>query len=466
MATISNVVQKGLVSPYISPASAYVPSPVSKTSGVVSTSANSMTPNMSTNSGPAYSPPASTSSGFSSSLPYTPAQNSGATTTPYSGYTPPQTTYTSPASSYVPSPKSNGAGTVTSPAPAYTGQGLSTEQQANAKTPEQIAAENALKNPPQNNQTKPTYNTDPYTANAPTYSGLVGSLAGQATAPTQQYIDAQNQYLEANKALSSLREEAATQTRNIGGSRTNLAEAGGEQGLLQNLVAGKEAALAGQMSAAQAAAQTATGQQSAQMSGMGAAAGLGAPQQAGPTNVPFNPLTGQYGTPAAGAYGDGTTGGLQGVGNISGQMEIGGQVAQQNSMLGSAQTTGDALKTLISQNDINPSAFTPFNGVVQTIGAYTSNEAYQKFSGQISDFVSKIAPILGGPGGNTTDYRTQLAGTILNRWASGESINNVITYFLNQAKQNIEGLKTGGGAGYGSQSNQSSNQQGDNLYSW
>lgn len=148
--------------------------------------------------------------------------------------------------------------------------------------------------------------TNPYTAKAPTYPGLVGALASTASQPSEGFTKAQEQYLGAAKGLQELRTDAATQTSNIGRSRTNLAEAGGEQGILQSLVAGKEVALTGEMTASQAAAQAATGQQNVQQQGLGVAAGYSQPQQLGYNMQYTNPLTGQ-------PYGGGQGGNLQSV---------------------------------------------------------------------------------------------------------------------------------------------------------
>ncbi len=292
-------------------------------------------------------------------------------------------------------------------------------------------------------------NTNPYFANSPSFGGLVGGLATTASSPTPQFTAAENQYNQANQQLQQLQTDAATQAANIGGSRTNLAEAGGETGILQNLVSGKEAALTGEMSAAQQAAQTATAQQQAQQSGLAAAGGLAQPQQVGPTNVPFNPTTEQYGSPAAGAYGGGN--GLQSVGGIQGQMDIGQQVTQLNSYLGGANVVGSNLQKLISDNNINPTGITYANGAIQFGEQQMSNPQYQEFAGQINDFVSSLAPIL-GVGGSTTDMKTQMSSQIVNALQSGQSINQVIGYFLQQAQQKIQGLSSGGGAGLGSSS--------------
>lgn len=303
-------------------------------------------------------------------------------------------------------------------------------------------------NNPQNPQ-----NLNPYTAQAPTYPGLVGSLASTASQPSQQYLDAQKQYLGANEQLQKLQSDAAQQNANIGGSRTNLAEAGGERGLLQNLVANKESALTGEMNAAQSAAQVATGQQGTQQTGLNEAGQLGAPQQAGPTNVPFNPLTGQYGTPAAGAYdANGGSNPLQSIGNISGQIGVGEKNAQLNSVLGGAQVVGRNLQGLITKNNINPSDATFLNAMNQYLQTgVLSNPQYQEFTGQVNELINSLAPILGA-GGSATDMKTQMASQILNAKASGKSMNDVIGYFLDQAKQKLQGQLQGGGVNTGAQS--------------
>lgn len=168
-----------------------------------------------------------------------------------------------------------------------------------------FSTENYYKAHPSANPANNTQlDTNPFTAKAPTYPGLVGSLASTASQPSEGFTKAQEQYRGANQALQELRTDAATQTSNIGRSRTNLAEAGGEQGILQQLVAGKESALTGEMTAAQQAAQAATVQQNVQQSGLGQAAGFSQPQQVGYGVQYTNPLTGQ-------PYGGGTGGSLQ-----------------------------------------------------------------------------------------------------------------------------------------------------------
>ncbi len=124
------------------------------------------------------------------------------------------------------------------------------------------------------------------------FGGTVGALGTMAGNSSPQYQAAQSQYNQANSDLAALKADAANQEKNIGGSRTNLSEAGGEEGLLQNLVSGKEAALTGEMSAAQQAAQVATGQQSTQQQGLGTAGSLLQPQVGSYGQTQYNPLGG------------------------------------------------------------------------------------------------------------------------------------------------------------------------------
>lgn len=304
-------------------------------------------------------------------------------------------------------------------------------------------------------------NRSPYTSQAPSYSGLVGALANTANQPSQAFLDAQAQ---AKQALADLTTSRTNEANALSLNAQNPIPLEFQQGrgqILQNQYLQQQNAYAQEYAGATAQEAAATGQQGAQQSGLGAAGALAAPQLAGITNIPFNPVSGQFGQ-ISGVAASGGQGGLQGIGNIQGQIGIGQTTAQQNAILGSAKATGDALQNLITNAGINPYGFTPLNGLVQTAANYTSNPQYQEFAGQINDFVGKIAPILGGPSGATTDYKTQLAGQILNAWASGQSIKDVISYFLNQAQKNIQGYSTGGGVTPGQTSAPQGNTQGNN----
>lgn len=339
--------------------------------------------------------------------------------------------------------------------------------------------------------------------NPATFPGLVNQLGNTASAPTTQYTNAQgnsstaqtgllasgaqpmpqytaaqDQYNSANAKLAALRDQYATQTNNIATTPSDLSLANGEQGALYNRFSGQEAALTGEMTAAQSAAQVATGQQSAQQQGLasagstantaagaatgqqgtqqlglGAAGALAQPSYLAPGQSPYSPTSNQYGQ-LAGTQGG--SGGLQGIGNISGQIGVGQNVAQLNSYLGGAQVVGNNLNDLITQNNINPTGLTYANGALQFGAQAMSNPAYQKFTGQINDFIGSLAPIL-GVGGSVTDMKTRMSSQIVNALQSGSTIKDVVSYFLDQAKQKVQGLSSGGGAGVGSQSSGNSN---------
>lgn len=296
--------------------------------------------------------------------------------------------------------------------------------------------------------TQPT-NTNPYTATPPAYGGIIGSLATTASQPSPQFTQAYQDYLNAKNALQQ------SQAAEYGpeGALPKLAQTPiplefqqGRGAVLQQAFQAQQQQYAQSMAGAASVLGAATSQQQAQQQGLGAAAGLTAPQQVTPTNVPFNPVTGTYGSPAATAFGAGT--GLQNIGNIEGQINVGQNVAQLNSYLGGAQVVGKNLNDLISSANINPQPITYVNGLLQFGADVMSNPQYRQFAGQLNDFVASLAPIL-GVGGNVTDMKTQMSNQIVNGLQSGQTIQQVVNYFLDQAKQKIIGLSAGGGAGVG-----------------
>lgn len=311
--------------------------------------------------------------------------------------------------------------------------------------------------PPQTSAPQPQtglvdLNANPYTAQAPTFPGLVGSLSTTAATSSPQYQAAQNQYLSANQQLEQLKTQAAQQNANIGGSRTNLAEAGGEQGLLQNLTANSEAALTGEMSAAQAAAQAATGQQATQQSGLAGAAGLSAPQGANSLGT-FNPTTGQYNS-----YGGGTGGGASEAGAVQTQIQQGSQVQTMVGQQSQAQALAQNLSSLIESAGINPnntSVFTGFmNGVNQWLNTQSGDPQYQNFANLLNEISSRYASILNQSGGTPTDQST-ISHSIINGLASGQSIQQVLGSLDKNATDSINALK--GAAGNNAISGNSNN---------
>lgn len=303
-----------------------------------------------------------------------------------------------------------------------------------------------------NGQTLPGYgqqngqSTSPYSSTSPTYPGLIGALATTAQGPTQAFTDAQNQYNQANQQLKDLQTQEAQQNANIGGSRTNLAEAGGEQGLLQNLYGTQASALTGEMTAAQAAAQNATTQQGTQQSGLAAAGAEAAPQNANALGT-YNPATGQYSQ-----YGGGTGGGAATAGAVGTQMEQGATVQTMTGNQAQAQSLTQNLTNLLKQNNINPtmpggiSALQGVaSGIQQWIDTQTGDPHYQNYANLINEISQKYATILNSSGGTPTD-QSQLSHQIINALASGQDLQTVIQQLDQNATGSIDALKKASGS--------------------
>jgi hypothetical protein len=306
-----------------------------------------------------------------------------------------------------------------------------------------------------------TFNTNPYNASAPTYPGLVGALAGTASQPSAAFQQGQQ---EQQQLENEIQQSIANQTEANVANETNPIPIEFQQGrgqVLQTQYSNQQAALASQLQNALGQEQAGTSQQGTQQSGLAGAAGLAAPQNANALGT-YSPTTGEYN--GYGGTAGGSASGLQAGGNALGQVGIGQQVAQLNSSLGGAQVVGNNLQNLITQNNINPTGLTYANGALQFGQQALSNPAYQEFQGQINDFIASLAPILGA-GGNVTDMKTQMSSQIVNALQSGQSINQVISYFLQQAQQKIQGLQQGGGVNTQSNATTGTNNQPVSGYS-
>lgn len=169
------------------------------------------------------------------------------------------------------------------------------------------------------NPTAPTSSTTPpqySSTNPPTVGSTSSQLANILNSPSPQVLSAQ-------QAITDLQNEYAQKGVNINQTAGFLTQGQGEQGMLQNqyLTA---------LSAAQTQLNNAMQSQAQGIGALESAQGAVMPQQVSPTNVPYNPATNTYGTPAASGYG---VNGLNGVYSMLGSA----QAAQNN-----AQTAGTA----------------------------------------------------------------------------------------------------------------------------
>lgn len=287
------------------------------------------------------------------------------------------------------------------------------------------------------------------------YGQLITGAANMAAQQSPQYVAAQKQYLDLQNQIAALQQNQAQQTANIEGSPIDLSLATGQEGILNRLYASKQAALAGQLSGAQAAAQTATGQQATQLGGLESAAGLAQPQPANALGT-FNPVTGQYSQ-----YGGGQGGGAAVAGAVGTQIQQGAAVQTMKGQQSQAQALAKNLGSLIDSAGINPtnaSALTAFaNGVNQWINTQSGDPQYQNFANLINEISSRYASILNQAGGTPTDQST-ISHSIINGLASGQDIKTVLGSLDKNADDSIDALRRT------SQGNAATNQSGGNTF--
>lgn len=164
------------------------------------------------------------------------------------------------------------------------------------------------------------------------------------------------------------------------------------------------------------------------------------PQQVSPTNVPYNPITGQYGNPAANAYGGN---GLAGVGALQQQQQQGADIQTMSSAIN--QTSGLIAKTkqdIASNPQFNIAPIPLANALQSWLSTnVVSSPQYQNIINDLSEVANTIAPVLGVPG-NPTNLKTIIANELVPKLLQGQDIGTVLDNLeananvkLNAAKQ-------------------------------
>ncbi len=302
------------------------------------------------------------------------------------------------------------------------------------------------------------------------------------------------QIAQTQQEIADLKKEAAQQIANIGGSRTNLAEAGGEQGLLQNLYANKLGALNTQL-------QQQTQEQQIQQEAVGKALGAVAPQAVPYSSQYISPATGQ---PIAGGT---TPGNLQDAASLyasrvlSGGMSYDqatqalssyGPVGQQEltKLLGSdfstvqsnvnaaiqgqlgpaAQNAANQLQNLQTTMASSPTLIStgmPFvNAIARTLSSISGVGAgsSQALASAVTDARAAMANALGVANNSTPSTYDEYVRTLLPDGITPDQLSNAITQFMNQIQGKLEAYKVPGTTQY--QSNVTNQNATGNLYSW
>ncbi len=286
---------------------------------------------------------------------------------------------------------------------------------------------------------------NPNTATGNTFNNTVGTLAQTASQPSAQFTQAENAYQQTAAQLAANKAEEAQQNANILGGRTNLQEAGGEQGILAGLAAGQQAALTGQMTAEQATAQNATTQQGTQQTGLAGAAGLVSPTPASALGN-FNPATGLVTPYNSGSATNPSTGGVAQAGAVEAQETQGAAVQNATGILYQAQGLAENLTTAINSSGYNPAsgvgpAETYANRINQWLQTNSGNPQYQNVANLISEVSAKYAAILQQAGGTPTT-QSQVQQQIINGLAGGQQIENILEQLSTNAQTSISKLSS------------------------
>lgn len=288
-----------------------------------------------------------------------------------------------------------------------------------------------------------------------TFQGLLGTVAGQGSQQnpvTQQGLstaqNAANTYNTLNKQIGDTRLAEADALAHQGLAPIPMGDIMGRQAVIRNQYEQRLAGLGAQAQGATAlfgpgfsAATTGQGQQfGAAQSALGASQ----PQLGAYGQTYYQPT--QAGQQQGGNYGTGPAAAAN-VQSIQDQTKL---VNDWSAARQSANQIGNQLQSFLQTNAINPADFNAVNKFLQAIGAQTSSPQYKQFYNLVTDLANTYAPVL-STSGDATNYKTQLAQSLLDGTAAGKSIPQILAGLDQQAQgkiaglqQNIQNLNTGG----------------------
>ena len=97
---------------------------------------------------------------------------------------------------------------------------------------------------------------------------------------------------------------------------------------------------------------------------------------------------------------------------------------------------------LLNTFGLNPSDINAVNAGIQKIAQNTSSTQYKMLSNYVADIANTYAQILTPSGSNVSDYKTQIANSMLDQTAKGTSMIDVMKGLDNQAEAKIAGVST------------------------
>lgn len=349
----------------------------------------------------------------------------------------------------------------------------------------------------------------------PTFSGLVGNLAGFGSQPSEvqkgSLSTAQNSADTYNRIQKQLEQSRMNEANAEATNRLNpipIGDQTGREAVIRNQYLAQQNALAAEAQGAtnlySSALSSATTGQGQQIDATKSAAGYASPiisaqgqanygigGQGGGQVTPDNPFyktldsyaqqaaNGQYGSiPSSITSNPVLNAQMNQMAKVynpnynpvvsSAQSGITTQQTQQvegyRSVLQQGQNLQAQLKDLITHFGLNPNDINAVNSGIQKIAQNTSNPYYKQLSNYINEVANTYSQALTPPGGSATDTTRGIATSMLDATAKGSSIIDVMDSLDNAIKAKIAGVPTIGNSTQGNTSGGSYTSSSGNSY--
>lgn len=287
--------------------------------------------------------------------------------------------------------------------------------------------------------------------NSGLYGQMIADLANRSQQSGADYQTAQARFNDIAKQQTELSNQQAQKTFEIGARPGDVSQATGEQGLLNQLFASRQAALTPQYNAAATALGAANTQQQAQYNALGTAIGAAAPDAYGLTQQPFNRVTGQFG----GNQSIGER--AEQAGNVQSIQDLTQQKSQIQSIFNGADANFKLLLDTAQQGGVNNGDIPALNALQQNVSrGLTSNSAVINFQNTLAAVRSLYAQILGG-GTTTVDSQNRAEQAIPNS-ISLNALRSLGTQLQSESTNRIAGISNQIKSMQGTQSNGTTNQ--------
>lgn len=281
----------------------------------------------------------------------------------------------------------------------------------------------------------PAYSPTSIIGQTPNFQNYVQGSASAAAGAIPIGQQAQQIGQQYGQQIADVGQQAAKGEAAYATTGTSPVGEGNSAVIAQTAAQQQSALAAGESAALQGTGQQLTAEQQA-ASGLNTAAGQIAPQlgQKG---------TQEYYSPLDGSSGGGSSAFSGGV--AQGQQALGAQYAQMNAANQAAKSVSGTITNYLSANpDLNPSNATAANSLLQWAqGKQLGDARYQTLYGYLNDYTAKIATVL-GVGGDTTNLKTEIAQSMVNGLAQGQSIIQVMNNINAQADASLSSIASAG----------------------